>query len=185
MTDTPRPAKPHKSPADVVRTARRHTAATSLLLAVVGLLALAFAPFGVREAMFGLDYAVTTVALGWAATLAMLAVILAILALLLTLAVAPRRGFVMPMLALVIGAALIAATGQLRAVVASNPPVHEVATDWEEPLMFGPRASAARGPGANPLSPDPRVGIQRAPPRHGRRAGGGDQRPHLPAAVPW
>jgi fatty-acyl-CoA synthase len=184
MTDPARPAKPHKSPAEVVRTARRHTARTGLGLAVVAILALAFAPFGVHEAMFGLDYAVATVALGWAGTLAVLAVIVSVLAVLLAAAVAPRRGFVVPLLSLALAAGVLAATGQLRAVAASNPPVHEAATDWGDPLMFGPRASAARGPEANDLLADPRVGINRlAPTLEGQRVAEINART-CPGAVP-
>lgn len=165
MTDPARPAKPHGSLAHAVREWRGYVSAAGLVLAVVGLVALAFAPFGVRETMFDLDYAVATVALGWAATLAILAVGAAVLTLLLVAAVAPRRGFVVPLVALALAGGVLAATGQLRAFVASHPPVHEVATDWTEPLMFGPRASAARGPAANDLFADPRVGINRVDPR--------------------
>ena len=184
MTDPARPAKPHKSPAEVVRTARRHAGTTALLLAVVAVLALAFAPFGVKEEMFGLDYAVSTVALGWAGTAAVLAAILSALTLLLVLAVAPRRGFALPLLALAMAAGVLAATGQLRGVAASNPPIHDVATDWREPLTFGPRASAARGAEANELFADPRVGINRtAPTLEGQRVADINART-WPGAVP-
>lgn len=164
MTDTSRPAKPHRSPAEVVRMARSHAGRTALVLAIVAVLALAFAPFGVREAMFDLDYATSAVALSWAGTLAILAAILAVVCLFLVVAVAPRRGFILPLVSLVMAGGVLAATGQVRATVASHPPIHDVATDWANPLVFGPSASAARGPQANDLLTDPRVGIQSAAP---------------------
>jgi fatty-acyl-CoA synthase len=184
MTDPARPAKPHKSPAQVVRTARGHAGNTGLLAAILALLALAFAPFGVKEAMFDLDYAVSTVALGWAGTLAVLGVILSVLTLLLVVAVAPRRGFIVPLLSLTIAAGVLATTGQLRGIAASSPPVHEVATDWREPLTFGPSASAARGTESNDLFADPRVGINRvAPTLEGQRVAEINART-CPGAVP-
>lgn len=184
MTDPARPAKPRRSPVQVIREARGYVSTAGLMLAVVGLAALAFAPFGVREGMFGLDYAVSTVALGWAGTLASLGVAVAVLALLLVLAVAPRRGLVVPLLALAVGAGVLAATGQLRAIVASHPPIHEAATDWSEPLTFGPSASAARGADANDLFADPRVGINRVAPRlEGQRVAEINART-CPGAVP-
>ena len=35
------------------------------------------------------------------------------------------------------------------------PSIHDVATDWSEPLMFSPTALKARGPDANPVDPSP------------------------------
>jgi fatty-acyl-CoA synthase len=116
--------------------------------------------------------------------LAVLAAVLAGLTLFLVLAVAPRRGLIVPLLTLTLAAGVLAATGQLRGIVASNPPVHEVATDWSEPLTFGPRASAGRGPKANDLFADPRVGINRtAPTLEGQRVAEINART-CPAAVP-
>ena len=184
MTSNPRPAKPHRSPAEVVRMARSHAGRTALVLAIVAILALAFAPFGVHEAMFGLDYAVTTVALRWGGGLALLAAILAGLSLFLVLAVAPRRGFILPLVTLALAGGVLAATGQLRAVAASHPPIHDVATDWREPLVFGASASAARGPQANDVLTDPRVGIQStAPTMEGQRVAEINART-CPGAVP-
>ena len=33
------------------------------------------------------------------------------------------------------------------------PLIHDVATDWSEPLMFSPAVLKARGPDANPVDP--------------------------------
>lgn len=165
MTDQAKPAKRHRTPAESLRMARSHTGRAGLVAAVVALLALGFAPFGVHEAMFDLDYAVGVVALGWSWNLALLAVVLGVAALLMTLVFAPRRGFVVPLLTLVLAAGVLAALGQLKARVAANPPVHDVATDWQDPLLFGPSLTAARGTEANRALADPRVGINHVAPK--------------------
>jgi fatty-acyl-CoA synthase len=165
MTDQAKPTKRHRTPAETLRMARSHTGRTGLVAAVVALLALGFAPFGVHEAMFDLDYAVGVVALGWGWNLALLAVVLGVVALLMTLAFPPRRGFVVPLVTLVLAAGVLAALGQLKARVAANPPVHDVATDWQDPLVFGPSLTAARGAEANRALPDPRVGINHVAPK--------------------
>jgi hypothetical protein len=154
------PAKPRRSPAQIAAMARSHTGRTALVLAIVAVIALGFAPFGVREAMFDLDYAVAVVAATWAWNLALLGAILGVLALLLALAVPPRRGFVMPLLALLLAGGVIYGVTRLQALVAAHPPVHDVATDWADPLIFGASMTASRGTGANPVQRAPRVGIQ-------------------------
>lgn len=159
MLDQVKPAKPHRTLGETLQTVRGYAAGGGLVLAIVAVVALGFAPFGVHEAMFDLDYAAGVVALRWGWGLAVLAVIVGVLALLMTIAIPPRRGFVMPLLTLAMAAGALAALGQLKATLAAHPPVHDVATDWQDPLLFGPRLVAARGTDANPVGPDPRVGI--------------------------
>jgi fatty-acyl-CoA synthase len=137
--------------------ARSHTARTALVLAIVGALALAFAGFGVHEEMFPLDYAVRTLATGWAPGLAGLGVILGGLALIAAVLVPPRRDIVTSLLALAIGAGVLAGSAQVRARAAANPPIHDVATDWSDPLLFGPAMLATRGADANPVVADAKV----------------------------
>lgn len=180
----PPSARPHRSPAEVVRLARRHTARTALGLAVLAVLALGFAPFGVHEEMFNLDYAVGTLAGGWAPNLALGAVILGGLAFLAAVLVPPRRDRIASLLAVALGAGVLAVAGQVRAVVAANPPIHDVATDWADPLMFGPKVTAARGETSNPLEADPKVQPQpQAPNLTGTRIAEVNART-CPGAVP-
>lgn len=165
MTDHARPHKPHRTPAETLRMARSHTGRTALVLAILAVIALGFAPFGVHEEMFSLDYALSTVVMRWAAGLAIVAIVLAVLAALMVLAVSPRRGLIVPLVAVALAAAVMAVVGQVRARSLADPPVHDVATDWRDPLMLGPSALAARGADANPVQADPRVGIQSLRPR--------------------
>lgn len=164
MHDPNRP-KPKRTPAETFRMARSHTGRTGLVLAILAIVALGVAPYGVRETMFPLEYAVLVVVGQWAAGLAIAALILGGLALLMSLAVAPRRGFIVPLVVLTLGAGAIAVVQRVKAVAAADPPVHDVATDWSDPLIFGASLTAARGPEANPVPEAPRVGIQGLNPR--------------------
>lgn len=159
MSD-PNRSKPHRTPAETFRMARSHMGRLGLVLAILAVIALGFAPFGVHEEMFALDYAVLTVVSQWAAGLAIVGLMLGGLALLMTLAIAPRRGVIVPLLTLAISAGAIAVVQRVKAVAAADPPIHDVATDWTDPLIFGPSLTAARGAEANPTPEAPRVGIQ-------------------------
>jgi fatty-acyl-CoA synthase len=183
MTEPP-PARPHRSPGEVVQTARRHTARLALLLAILAVGTLAFAPFGVREQMFDLDYAVRTLATGWAPNLALIAVILGGLAFLAAIIVPPRRDRISSLLAVALGAGVMAVSGQVRTVAVANPPIHDVATDWTDPLLFGPKVFAARGEFSNSVEADPKVQPQpQAPNLTGTRVAEVNART-CPGAVP-
>lgn len=43
----------------------------------------------------------------------------------------------------------------LKSVATSVPPIHDVATDWSEPLTFSEAVMASRGAGTNPVVADP------------------------------
>jgi fatty-acyl-CoA synthase len=43
----------------------------------------------------------------------------------------------------------------LKSAVTSVPPIHDVATDWSEPLTFSEAVMASRGAGTNAVLPDP------------------------------
>jgi fatty-acyl-CoA synthase len=110
--------------------------------------------------MFDLDYAVKVLATGWAPNLALLAVVLGGLAFLAAILVPPRRDRIASLLAVALGAGVFAISGQVKTQAVSHPPVHEVATDWAEPMMFGPKLSAARAGADNRVEAAPRVQAQ-------------------------
>ena len=60
-------------------------------------------------------------------------------------------------LCLAVPALVLAGLVAARNVEASFPPVHDVATDWSDPVVFSAAAIKARGPDANPVEPDPIV----------------------------
>jgi fatty-acyl-CoA synthase len=45
----------------------------------------------------------------------------------------------------------------LFGVQQQNPPLHDVATNWSDPIAFSPALLAARGPGAMPVEADPMI----------------------------
>ena len=139
---------------------RAYAAAAALVLALVAALALGFAGFGVHEDMFDLDYAVVVLATGWAPGLALVSGGLGVLAFLAAILVKPRRDRIASLLAVVVAALTYAGAMQVKAVAAASPPIHDVATDWSDPLMFGAAATAARGPSANVIEADPKVQAQ-------------------------
>jgi fatty-acyl-CoA synthase len=51
--------------------------------------------------------------------------------------------------------AIMAGLVWLSVVQQSYPPVHDVATDWTDPILFSPALMATRGSAANPVEPDP------------------------------
>ena len=156
MTASSHP-RPRRSVREVVWLVRRIAASVALLAAILAALALGFAGFGVREEMFDLDYAVGTLATGWAPALALLGMGLGAAALVAGLLVPPRADRVVSLLAIALGACAHAGATKVAALARSNPPIHDVATDWADPLMLGAAAMAARGPDANPVSADARV----------------------------
>ena len=139
---------------------RAYCAAAALVLAITAGLALGFAGFGAHEEMFDLDYAVGVLATGWAPGLAIAAGVLGLVAFLAAILVPPRRDRIKSLLAVALAALTYAGSTQVRAVAASNPPIHDVATDWADPLLFGATATASRGENANPIEPDPKVQAQ-------------------------
>ena len=161
MSDVKRPPRPHRSPREVLFLARRHLARTALLVSILAPLLIAAGVFGVREEMFSYEFGLDTLILGLAPQLAMLGVILGVVAVILAFVIAPRRERTTALAALAIAGLTLAAHNHMRASVAGAPPIHDVATDWREPLNFGPGSLAARGPGSLPVLPNPVIGGQR------------------------
>jgi fatty-acyl-CoA synthase len=68
-----------------------------------------------------------------------------------------RRLWLRAILSLVLPVALLAALVWIRSVGDSYPPVHDVSTDWTDPVAFSPAMIQARGADAYPIEPDPVV----------------------------
>ena len=92
-----------------------------------------------------------------ASFLAMLGAILGLIALGLALLVPPRRGYVAALVAIVLGGVTYGAFAHFWSRVRSHPPIHDVATDWKQPILFSPQLMAARGSDANPVETAPVV----------------------------
>ena len=97
--------------------------------------------------------------LGYGPILLMAAAGLAMAALLLALLTKPPTGVRRAALALAIPVLALGYAGYVRNEAASIPPIHDIVTDPDAPLMFSARVMALRAavPGGNPIEGDPRV----------------------------
>ena len=59
--------------------------------------------------------------------------------------------------AVAVGALTFAGVTDWRLAMASSPPIHDVATDWVDPILFSSRLMLVRGVLANPIQTDPGV----------------------------
>lgn len=130
-------------------------AGAGLAFALLSPLLVLLGVVGVHAGLFGPRVGLGLLTLRLAPPCAMLGAILGVIALVLAMAVSPRRGFVMPLVAVAVGALSIGAFLLLQARAAATPPVHDVATDWREPIGFSPKLMQLRAEGADPVEPDP------------------------------
>ena len=156
MTQTPPPsaASPPSGPPKGAKTAkavalRRRLGVFAFVAAVTGVVLAGAAVVGVRQGW--LSYAGGHGVM-WslaAPAFALLAVVLGLVTLVFGLAVAPRslRGAV----SIAIGALTFLAVSAGNKTPPTAAPVHEVSTDWRDPVMASPGLLAARGPNANPV----------------------------------
>jgi len=90
--------------------------------------------------------------LGWAPALASLAIVAALVGLVISMGAGLwRRAFTALVVGILTMGAFICIGGQAK----KAPPIHDVATDWSQPLMFSDTVMKDRGPDANPVIPNP------------------------------
>lgn len=104
--------------------------------------------------------------LRWAALLALAGSALGLAA--VVLALKDRRLWLLAAVALLAPAATLVGFGWVRAQAAQTPPVHDVSTNWDEPLMPSRALAVRRGSGAA-VARDPVVGAEAGPGWAGRR----------------
>ena len=89
---------------------------------------------------------------GWAPALAIAAIAVSLLGVIVSFWTGSwKRSLAALLIALATMGAFIAAAGKAR----QAPPIHDVATDWSEPLMFSDRVMQARGLQSNPVVENP------------------------------
>ena len=103
--------------------------------------------------------------MAWAPTLATLGFILGVLGLIGVALVSPRKGARLALVAIALSAVTLLAFAQYGVNAVKNPPIHDVATDWRDPIIFTPVMLAERGAQANPLELSPVV--PEGPSNHG------------------
>ena len=155
MTATPPPTSP-SSPQDGLRRAklialRRRLGVFAVAAALTAVVVAIVAVVGVRQGWLsyagghGVMFALA------APGFALLAVVLGVLTLVFALIAKPHDGIKRSAFAILAGALTFWGIAQGNATDRSAPPVHEVATDWRDPIMPSPGLLAARGDKANPL----------------------------------
>lgn len=89
--------------------------------------------------------------MGWAPALTALAIVVALIGLVISIwADLWRRSLTALVVSILTMAVFIVMGGQAK----KAPPIHDVATDWSQPMMFSDRVMRMRGPSANPVPPD-------------------------------
>ena len=89
---------------------------------------------------------------GWAPALAMLAIAVSLIGVIVSIWVGSwKRSLAALLISLATMGAFIVMGGQAR----EAPPIHDVATNWNEPLMFSDAVMRDRGPEANPVVANP------------------------------
>lgn len=101
--------------------------------------------------------------LGWAPALAMLAIALSLISVIVSFWTGSWKR---SLAALLIGLATMGAFMFIGGKARQAPPIHDVATNWNQPLMFSDAVMKARGADANPVEANPM-----APPQAGPLAG--------------
>lgn len=162
MTATPPPAaqSPAATSSDGVRRAklialRRRLSVFAVAAAITAVLVAAVAVVGVRQGWLtyagghGIMFALA------APGFALLAVVLGLLTLIFALVITPRHGIKRSAFAILAGALTFWGIAQGNATNRDAPPVHEVSTDWRDPVMPSDSLVKARGPQANPLEAAP------------------------------
>lgn len=150
--------------------AHRKSAAFVTLAVVIGLAAPVIVLLGALGTKFGIvDWKTgfVTVVKDIAPGLSILGIVTGLAALFLSMRDFRRLG-ISALVALLAPAAVMGLLLKLRADAGAVPPIHDVATDWTQPLGFSRRVMDARV-GANPIVADPIVPAQAGPPWGGRR----------------
>lgn len=122
----------------------------SLALPVYFIIAALGVKFGLWDWRFGLG----TLVAGWGPWLLGGALLIALSAVVAALFRKPRRGIGLALIAVIIPALGLAHLYQVRQASQRVPPIHDVATNLEDPPLHSPRLTALRdAAGANPVYP--------------------------------
>ena len=129
-------------------------------LARIGLILAVLAPIvlliGALGSKFGLlHYQVGLLGLLAALVLLIVGGVLGLIALILVLRSPGRQGLGSALVAVAGGLVVVVVVMQIVGSLPKNPGIHDVATDWTQPIMFSADTMAARGAGSNPVDSHP------------------------------
>jgi len=139
---------------------RRWIGIAAVVCAVAAPLLVLLGAVGSKSGWFDIHVGFDWMAVRIAPALAIVGAALGALALIGAL-VPPRGGVVIALVAVALGALVAGSAAWWRAAAVRSPPVHDTATDWNDPLMFSAAMMIARGPDTNPIGSDPLVPFSR------------------------
>jgi len=128
----------------------------ALLIGLLGPLLILAGALGTKMGLMDWKTGFGVLTVGWAPKAAMVGCATGLAALVLAFTDFRRLG-VMALVALVVPAATLGMFWKFRATAQALPPIHDVATDWREPLGFSRGIMAERAGAPNPVEADPRV----------------------------
>ncbi len=162
-TDTPlsmpitprRPAKPKSRVADGYLTLCVLLALSPALLVLGGALGVRFGLWDLQQGYNAILTEGPSPALGWAQAVALVALLASVIGLFVAVFGGWSRLWRKAALALVLCLATWGGFIVLKQMQNQSPPVHDVATEWSQPLTLSARLMQLRGPNANPVDLDP------------------------------
>jgi fatty-acyl-CoA synthase len=125
------------------------------LIVAVGAAGMRIAAWDWREGFDAVFFNGPTPTLGWAPAGALVSVVIALIGLLVAAFGGWGRYWKKALLALGLSGATLAAFLGLNYWQGQFPRIHDVATDWSQPLLFTANTMSARGPDANLVEPGP------------------------------
>jgi fatty-acyl-CoA synthase len=139
---------------------RRWIGVAAVVCAVAAPLLALLGAIGSKSGWFDIHVGFDWMAVRIAPALAIVGAALGALALIGAL-VPPRGGVAVALIAIALGSVVAGTSAWWRAAAVRNPPVHDTATDWSDPLLFSPNLMIARGANTNPIESDPLVPYSR------------------------
>lgn len=131
------------------------------------------AALGTKFGLWGWQFGLGQMTIGWGPFLIIGVGVLCIVSLVLGLIKSPRIApTILSLVALVIVALIFGRLGHMGTVARTLPPIHDIQTDWSDPVQFSAEIMAARGETSNPVLDDPTIPVDadaRWPGMGGRR----------------
>lgn len=124
---------------------RLKLALAGIVLAVFAVIWFAAAALGSKYGLWGWQFGLGTMTITWGPRIAMLAMGVSALGLIAGLTRAPRtKPFILGLAGLLIGGLVLGRLAAFGAQASRLPPIHDVQTDWSEPIQFSDTLMAIR-----------------------------------------
>ena len=124
----------------------------ALLFSIFGVIWFASAALGSKYGLWGWEFGLGKMTVTWGPIVAFGALGLSVLACIIALIKSPRkRPFMLALGALLIAGLLAGRLAGLGAGAQAVPPIHDIQTDWNDPVVLSDAMMAARGGDSNPV----------------------------------